>query len=82
MTPSDKNKTITPKSDNLPLKAVARLVNASPTSIRRWVAKIDFPEPYSLGGRTFFCKKEVDAWIEKQKQSRGFNGTPPCAPKR
>ena len=47
MTPSDENKTITPKSDNLPLKAVARLVNASPTSIRRWVAKIDFPEPHS-----------------------------------
>ena len=71
------NKTLTSQSDNIPIKEVVKRVGVTASSIVRWVKKDAFPKPYTLGGRTFFSATEVGAWLAKQKENRGFNGTPP-----
>lgn len=75
------DKTLTSQSDNIPIKEVVKRVGVTASSIVRWVKKDAFPKPYTLGGRTFFSAKEVDAWIDIQKATRGFNGTPPPSTK-
>ena len=73
------HRTLASQSDNIPIKEVAKRVGITASSIVRWVKKDVFPKPYTLGGRTFFSAKEVDAWTDDQKANRGFNGTPPPA---
>ena len=76
--PKNNDNTIPPiESDNIPKKEVVRRVGVTASTIVRWVEKDIFPKPYTLGGRTFFSAREVDAWIDDQKANRGFNGTPP-----
>jgi predicted DNA-binding transcriptional regulator AlpA len=71
------HRTLASQSDNIPIKEVVKRVGVTASTIVRWVKKDIFPKPYTLGGRTFFSAKEVDAWIDEQKANRGFNGTPP-----
>ena len=71
------HRTLASQSDNIPIKEVVKRVGVTASSIVRWVKKDAFPKPYTLGGRTFFSATEVGAWIAKQKENRGFNGTPP-----
>jgi predicted DNA-binding transcriptional regulator AlpA len=81
MSKHNDDKTLTSQSDNIPLKEVIKRVGVTKSSIVRWVKKDIFPKPYTLGGRTFFSAKEVDAWIDDKKANRGFNGTPPPSTK-
>ena len=75
------HRTLASQSDNIPIKEVVKRVGVTASSIVRWVKKDVFPKPYTLGGRTFFSAKEVDNWIDEQKENRGFNGTPPTSNK-
>ena len=59
-------------SDNIPKKEVARILNVSESTIVRWVNADKFPQPYQIGGRTFFSKKEVLEFNEEEKKQRGF----------
>ena len=61
-----------PCSDNISKKEVARIVNVSESTIYRWVHEGKFPQPYQIGGRTFFSKKEVLEFNEEEKKQRGF----------
>jgi predicted DNA-binding transcriptional regulator AlpA len=47
------------------------------STIVRWIDRLGFPKPYTLGGRTYFSAKEADEWLEAKKLNRGFNGIPP-----
>ena len=68
-----------PEPDNLSMKANAAKLSVTASTRVRWVKTHGFPQPYTLGGRTFFSVKEVDDWQEREKQQRGFNGTPPSS---
>ena len=59
-------------SDNISKKQVARMVGVSESTIVRWVKAKKFPLPYTIGGRTFYYKPEVETWLEKKREERGF----------
>ena len=44
-------------SDNISKKEAARIINLSESTIVRMVNAGKFPQPYQIGGRTFFSKK-------------------------
>ena len=60
------------KSKYIQKKEVANIVNVSESSIARWPKTSDFPKPFQFGHKTVWDIDEVYAWIEKQKQTRGF----------
>ena len=60
------------KSKYIQKKEVANIVNVSESSIARWPKTTDFPKPFQFGHKTVWDIDEVYAWIEKQKQTRGF----------
>ena len=59
-------------SDNISKKEAARIINLSESTIVRMVNAGKFPQPYQIGGRTFFSKKEVLEFNEEEKKQRGF----------
>ena len=60
------------KSKYIQKKEVANIINVSESSIARWPKTTDFPKPFQFGHKTVWDIDEVYAWIEKQKQTRGF----------
>lgn len=59
-------------SDHISIKQVASELNVSESTVRRYTNGEYFPQPYQIGGKTFFSKKEVLSWLDKQKSRRGF----------
>ena len=60
------------KSKYIQKKEVANILGISPSSVIRWVKTKDLPKPFQFGHKTVWDIDEVYAWIEKQKQTRGF----------
>ena len=60
------------KSDNISIKQVSAELNVSISTVRRLTKNAHFPQPYRIGGKTFFSKKEVLTWIDAQVSNRGF----------
>tara|TARA_B100000886_G_scaffold329821_1_gene279602 strand:- start:1000 stop:1215 length:216 start_codon:yes stop_codon:yes gene_type:complete len=56
-------------SDNIPKKEAARLVGCSESSIMRHVKNANCPLPYRIGGRVYFSKREILAWIDEIKRN-------------
>lgn len=77
MASQNQNDTDFLQSDNLSKKAVAQRMGVTSSTIVRWIDRLGFPKPYTLGGRTYFSAKEADEWLEAKKLNRGFNGIPP-----
>ena len=61
-----------PYSYNIPKKDVARLVGVSESTIVRGVKAKTFPQPFAVGGRTFFYRPEIDKWLANKREQRGF----------
>ena len=59
-------------SDHISIKQVASELNVSVSTVRRLTNGEYFPQPYQIGGKTFFSKKEVLSWLDEQKSRRGF----------
>ena len=59
-------------SVHISIKQVASELNISETTVRRRTNDDYFPQPYQIGGKTFFSKKEILSWLDKQKSRRGF----------
>ena len=59
-------------SDHISIKQVASELNVSVSTVRRLTNDVYFPQPYQIGGKIFFSKKEVLSWLDKQKSRRGF----------
>lgn len=59
-------------SDHISIKQVASELNVSVSTLRRRTNDDYFPQPYQIGGKIFFSKKEVLSWLDKQKSRRGF----------
>ena len=59
-------------SDNISKKQVARMVGVSESTIVRWVKAKKFPLPYTIDGRTFYYKPEVETWLEKKERKEVF----------
>ena len=57
-------------SDNISKKEAARLVGCAETTLMRLVKKSDCPSPYMIGGKLFFSREEILAWIEEQKRHK------------
>ena len=45
------------KSDNISIKQVSAELNVSISTVRRLTKNAHFPQPYRIGGKTFFSKK-------------------------
>ena len=59
------------RSDNIPKKQAAQIINISLSGIDRKRRNDDtFPRPYKIGGKIMFSEKEILAWIESQKEKR------------
>ena len=61
-----------PYSHDIPKKDVAQLVGVSESTIVRWVKAKTFPQPFAVGGRTFFHRPEIDKWLANKREQRGF----------
>ncbi|ELH4477167.1 helix-turn-helix domain-containing protein [Salmonella enterica] len=60
-----------PKFGYIPISHVAKYFGVCEVTIRRWVARKEFPHPeYFSDGATRFDAKEVWIWIEKRKAER------------
>jgi predicted DNA-binding transcriptional regulator AlpA len=59
-------------SDHISIKKVASELNVSVSTVRRLTNDDYFPQPYRIGGKTFFSKKEVLSWLDIQRSNRGF----------
>ena len=59
-------------SDHISIKQVASELNVSVSTVRRLANGKYFPQPYRIGGKTFFSKKEVLSWLDMQRSNRGF----------
>ena len=57
-------------SDNISKKEAARLVGCAESTLMRLVKNSDVPSPYKIGGKLFFSREEVLAWIEYQKRHK------------
>ena len=55
-------------------KALARLLNVSPSTVYRWSIIGIIPKPISIGpNKTMWLKEEIDKWIiELKSKSRGY----------
>ncbi len=61
-----------PYSNNISKKETARMVGVSESTIVRWVNVGKFPAPFPIEGRTFFYRPEIDSWLAKKREQRGF----------
>ena len=59
-------------TDNISIKQVSTELNVSVSTVRRLANDDSFPQPYRIGGKTFFSKKEVISWLDMQRSIRGF----------
>jgi len=59
-------------SDHISIKEVGTELNVSVSTVRRLASDKYFPQPYQIGGKIFFSKKEVSYWLDEQKSRRGF----------
>lgn len=50
--------------------SLRKYIDASDSTIDRWIKLHGFPKPIPLGGSLAWLQSEVDAWIEVRKASR------------
>ena len=62
-------------SEFIPRKEVARILGISVSTVFRWSNDGDLPQPVRLGpNKTMYARDEIEAYIEKVKETRGFHG--------
>ena len=59
----------------IPKKEVARILGVSVSTVIRWSKTGILPQPFELGpNKTMYVLDEIEAYIEKVKETRGFRG--------
>jgi predicted DNA-binding transcriptional regulator AlpA len=62
-------------SEFIPRKEVARILGISASTAFRWSKKGILPQPFKSGlNKTMYARDEIEAYIEKVKETRGFHG--------
>ena len=62
-------------SEFIPKKEVARILGISVSTVFRWSNDGVLPQPVRLGpNKTMYVRSEIDAFLEKVKETRGFHG--------
>jgi predicted DNA-binding transcriptional regulator AlpA len=54
----------------IPITDVLSLVPVSRATLYRVMERSDFPKPVRIGSRVFWDDKEINAWVEAQKDLR------------
>jgi predicted DNA-binding transcriptional regulator AlpA len=59
----------------IPKKEVSRILGVSVSTVIRWSKTGILPQPFELGpNKTMYVRDEIEAYIEKVKETRGFHG--------
>ena len=62
-------------SEFIPKKEVAHILGISVSTVFRWSNDGVLPQPVRLGpNKTMYVRSEIDAFLEKVKETRGFHG--------
>ena len=58
------------KSDNISIKEVMSLLNMSRSTVQRNEHKKIIPSSFKIGGKRFYCRKEIEAYNESVRAER------------